>query len=325
MNRWRLRDGGNAADEIHRAGNEYATYLWEGVDGRLIASDGASAEMGEPLILGDNIKEFSAEQSEAEGDAEIEVKGQRTKRGSWGKEAINKKVKLKDKWRKDATLLSIPFQGDATDEALERRAKFEADDRASAMKKCQITVHHVQSRTGAPWDIGMLHYVEIPPEGIYEVMECTALVYEVTADKLETRMELSAAPSGGVEGGIGDLAEAAGLGGVTGGVRGVGGIGQIGGIAASVGSAIGGVGDILASGANFASRATGIVLGALRRAHAGFQYVEGQYPRQWGPAQLSIVRQSADGLDVVPDNELMPIPAKRPPLRLPDGLKDIAE
>ena len=64
--------------------------------------------------------------------------------------------------------------------------------RSSESKKITIEVFHVQSPSGAPWDIGNVHYVEVPPEGIFDMFECTQLTYHVNAEKeLKTTLTLS--------------------------------------------------------------------------------------------------------------------------------------
>jgi hypothetical protein len=79
--------------------------------------------------------------------------------------------------------------------------------RAAKSKKIEIEVFHVQSQ-GGPWDIGNMHYVEVPPEGIFDMFECTDLTYTVNADKtIKTSLTLSPPPSaGGGEGfGLGSI------------------------------------------------------------------------------------------------------------------------
>ena len=68
-------------------------------------------------------------------------------------------------------------------------------------KSVNIEVFGVQAN-GEPWDVGNIHYVEIPPEGIFDPMECTSLSYVVDASStLKTTLTLSPLPSGGVSGG----------------------------------------------------------------------------------------------------------------------------
>ena len=67
--------------------------------------------------------------------------------------------------------------------AIERRARFEmAAKRSAKSKKITIEVFHVQTPSGSPWDIGDTHYVEVPPEGIFDVFEVTELELPVDAE-----------------------------------------------------------------------------------------------------------------------------------------------
>lgn len=197
MDKARFRDGGRVVDEIQRIGNEWGNHMWEGRDGTLNVSDKADMGKGEPLILGDNILEFHAEQSEDQANSHVKVKGQRTRRDTWGRAALIKRERtFRDNWVGNFSPLNLQHYTDGSDEGLERRGRFEMDNRAAQSKKIEITVFHVQSRDGKPWDIATLHYVEIPPEGIFGEFEVTELTYHVEKDKtLQTKLTLTPPPS----------------------------------------------------------------------------------------------------------------------------------
>ena len=208
LDKMRFRDGNRVVDELHRIGMENAYFMYETRDGKLRVTDGVgsdSGESGDPLILGQNILTFSAEQSEDEGKSKVKVKGQRSKKHHWGKKAVEKTFKeVEDRSVKDFVPLTVQHYGDADDKTLERRARFEANKRASTTKKVTVEVFHVQTPSGQPWDIGDTHYVEIPPEGIFDVFECTELTYVVKHDKeLKTTLVLTPPPSGGTGGSSG--------------------------------------------------------------------------------------------------------------------------
>lgn len=195
----RFRDGAKVVDEIRRVGVENGHYIYETRDGKLRVTDDIGPGTGEPLILGDNILSFSAEQSEDDAKSEITVKGQRTEKDKWGEEAILPPVAIvKDEWVQSFIPINVQHYGNGTDEALKRRARFEANKRSSRSKTVTIEVFHVQPRSGQPWDVGTLHYVEIPPEGIFDIFECTSLNYTVTNNgELKTTLTLSPPPVGG--------------------------------------------------------------------------------------------------------------------------------
>ena len=97
---------------------------------------------------------------------------------------------MENKQMKSFVPFIIQHNGDGDDKTLERRARFEMNARAAKSKKIEIEVFHVMS-SGGPWDIGNLHYVEVPPEGIFDMFECTELTYNVDAkDKLTTSLTL---------------------------------------------------------------------------------------------------------------------------------------
>jgi prophage tail gpP-like protein len=198
LDKQRFRDGARVVDELNRIAVENCYFMYETRDGKLCITDGCAGQSGDPLILGLNILEFSAEQSEENEKSKVKVKGQRSKKDKWGEDAVLKTFKeMENKSMKSFVPHIIQHNGDADEKTLERRARFEMNARAARAKKINIDVFHVQSQ-GGPWDIGNLHYVEVPPEGIFDMFECIELTYKVDADKtLTTSLTLSPPPSAG--------------------------------------------------------------------------------------------------------------------------------
>jgi len=207
LDKVRLRDGCIVVDELHRVASENAYYMFETRFGELCVTDDTQRIFGEPLILGKNILTFSATQSEDKSKEQVKVKGQRTKKNIRGKEALEKTFKIvKDSNALSKVPLIIQHYGDATDDALERRGKFELDKRTALSKQVTIEVFGVTQSNGAAWDIGQLHYVEVPPEGIFDVLECTNIEVSVDGkDTFKTSLTLAPPPSSGVSGGAGFL------------------------------------------------------------------------------------------------------------------------
>lgn len=202
LDKVRFRDGALIVDELHRVGNENAYFIYETSDGNLRVTDDTGRAIGDPLVLGQNILQFSAEMREDRSREEIRVKGQRTPNDVWGEAAVTETIKtVTDSSSTNKAVVTLQHYGDGTPEALERRARFEANKRTSASKSVNIEVFGVQA-DGSPWDVGNVHYVEVPPEGIFDPMECTSLNYVVDASNtLKTVLTLSPLPSGGVSGG----------------------------------------------------------------------------------------------------------------------------
>jgi prophage tail gpP-like protein len=199
LDKIRFRDGSRVVDELHRIGTEYGYFMYETRDGKLRVTDGVGTGGGDDLILGKNILTFSAEQGEDEAKSEIKVKGQRSEKTKWGEESLLKTFKqFMNKSVKDFVPLIVQHYGDADEKSLERRGRFEANKRNAGSKRVNVEVWHVQTPSGKPWDIGTTHYVEIPPEGIFDTFECIELTYFVNADKnLKTTLILAPTPSGG--------------------------------------------------------------------------------------------------------------------------------
>jgi prophage tail gpP-like protein len=204
MDKARFRDGSYVVEELFRVAGEYAYFMYETADGKLRVTDGVGIGSGDPIILGYNILQFTAEQSEDKAKSKVKAKGQRSEKKQWGEKAILKRFKeVQDKWVKDFVPFTVQHYGDGTDEELERRARFEMNTRASDSKKLTVDVFHVQSPSGSSWDIGQTHYVEVPPEGISDVFECTELTYHVKEREIKTTLTLNPPPSGGAGGASG--------------------------------------------------------------------------------------------------------------------------
>lgn len=285
INLLRLRDGGKVVDEIQRVCVENGHFVYETRDGKLRVTDDTGQTTGEPLILGQNILSFSAEQSEEDAKSEVTVKGQRNDRSSWGEQAVlNTQKKIEDKWVGSKIPLTIQHYGDATPEALERRANFETNKRSAESKTLTIEVFHVQSTSGEPWDIGAVHYCEVPPEGIFDEFEVTELTYEVESDgTLKTTLTLSPPPKSASSSGAG-------------------------GIGSSLTAAAGSVEQI----------------GAARRSGFGITFTPGQYPAPWSGPDVSfisvpaIAAAAASAIPALLDTISIET-ANEPPLQLPAG------
>lgn len=251
LDKVRLRDGSSVYEELQRVASENCYFIYETKDGKLRVTDDTSRQTGENLLLGSNILTFGAEQSEERAKSKIKVKGQLTDSKSWGKKAIvETELEIEDTWVKTSIPITIQHYGNATPEALQRRAKFEADKRSSMSKTVSLKVFHVQQSNLQPWDIGLVHYVEIPPEGIFDVMECTQLTYNATPDSITTDLTLAPAPSMTLGGGT-----------------------NPGGYLSALPEE---VSDL-------------VRIGASRRATLGVTFEDGFYPGNWGGAELSLV------------------------------------
>jgi prophage tail gpP-like protein len=207
LDKVRFRDGARVVDELNRVSTENCYFMYETRDGKLKVTDGVGSQSGsgDPLILGQNILTFEAEQSEDQGRSKVKVKGQRSPKDKWGEEAVLKTFKeVQDGWIKSFAPETVHHNGDGDEKTLERRARFEMNQRSTKCKKLTIEVFHVQTPSGQPWDIGDTHYVEIPVEGIYDTFEVTELTYTVDHEKtLMTKLVLSPPPSGGAGGASG--------------------------------------------------------------------------------------------------------------------------
>lgn len=195
--RVRFRDGARVVDEIERLCEQFGMYAYETRDGKLRVVDKAETQIGEPIVLGVNILSFSTDQSADQERSEVLVKGQLTDPQQWGENAVIPTLeRLKDSTLESFSPITVQLYGRGTPDLLKRRAYYEMNKRAADGKQINVEVFHVQQTDGEPWDLGQLHYVEIPPAGVFGQFETIKLTYNVDAKgTLRTKLTLAPKPA----------------------------------------------------------------------------------------------------------------------------------
>lgn len=199
LDKCRFRAGARVVDELIRVGRENSHYMFESRNGTLVVTDGEDRGSGDNLVLGQNILTFSATQSENQAKSEIRVRGQIAENGSWGEDAILPPVQQvvgDDLLANELRQIFVQHYGNASKTSLERRAMYEANTRSQDSKNVTIDVFSVSTESGVPWDIGLLHRVIIPPEGIDTILECTSLRFVCNERELKTTLTLAPMPAG---------------------------------------------------------------------------------------------------------------------------------
>ncbi len=203
-------DGAMIRDEIHSILRFSGASIFETRQGKLKIANDADEGSGVDLILGQNILNFSAEQTEEFQRSTIKIKGARLGPNQYGRDAVTKSTETLEV-KSVKTLRSFVGQiaGDATQDRLRKAAKNEAATREMRSKTIAIDVFHVQQPSGEPWDLNVSHYVEIPPENIFDEFVTTEVTYQVSADEIKTRLTLApkAAVAEGVETGGGTMSD----------------------------------------------------------------------------------------------------------------------
>lgn len=186
-----FRDGAVVYTELHRWAKEHNLITFEDKSGKLNLTTDSAGGSGEPLILGLNILSFDATQSDGQGNSQITIKGQRSGLQYHGKEAVMNQVQVNNPSVTDHSPVTHMLNADASPQRLKMRAKYENDRATQDSKTITIDVFSVQSTSGAPWDLNVTHYVEIPPEGIYNEFVVDSLTYFCEAKGvLKTELKL---------------------------------------------------------------------------------------------------------------------------------------
>lgn len=193
-----FRDGAAVYTELARWAKEHNLIHFEDKTGKLNLTTDSSGGSGEPLILGLNILSFDASQSDGQGNSEITIKGQRSGIKHHGQDAVMNKIKITNPSVTDYSPVIHQLNADASGDRLKKRAKFENDRATQESKEITIDVFSVQSTSGEPWDLNVTHYVEIPPEGIYNEFVVDSLTYFCEAKgTLKTELKLVPVAQGG--------------------------------------------------------------------------------------------------------------------------------
>lgn len=196
LNRFRFRDGARVVDELQRLAELCSLYMYETRDGKLKVLDKKDTLTGEPIILGQNILSFRTEQSGDQERTEVLVKGQRNDNDVWGADAVLKTMaRIRDGSGIGFSPITVQLFGNATDDLIDRRARYEMNKRTSEGKQISVEVFHVQQRSGEPWEIGSIHYVEIPPAGVFGQFEVIGLEHKASGDELTTTVKLAPPPT----------------------------------------------------------------------------------------------------------------------------------
>lgn len=186
-----FRDGAAVYTELYRWAKEHNLLTFEHTDGKLNLTTDSKGGSGEPLILGLNILSFDATQSDGQDNQTVTIKGQRSGIKYHGNAAVKNKIVVNNPVVPDYSPIIHQLVGDASPERLKARAKYETDRATQESKEITIDVFHVQSMSGQPWDLNVTHYVEIPPEGIYNEFVVSELTYFCEAKgTLKTELKL---------------------------------------------------------------------------------------------------------------------------------------
>lgn len=194
LNRVRLRDGARVTDELERIAEMCGLYFFETRDGKLRVTDSRpAAETGEPIILGQNILSFSTRQESDQEKKKVTVKGQKNRNEDWGEQAVlDTYVEEQDDSVIEDIPISVQLYGNGDIDTLKRRVDYEVNKRAQVSKQITVEVFGVTQQDGTPWDVGDLHYVQIPPAGVFGVFEIVGLSYNVSNDRqLKTTITLA--------------------------------------------------------------------------------------------------------------------------------------
>lgn len=203
-----FRDGAAVYTELARWAKEHNLIHFEDKTGKLNLTTDSAGGSGEPLILGMNILSFDATQSDGQGNSTITIKGQRSGMQHHGKDAVQNKLVITNPSVNDYSPVIHQHNADASPERLKKRGKFENDRATQESKEVTIDVFSVQQTDGEPWDLNVTHYVEIPPEGIYNQFVVDSLTYFCEAKgTLKTELKLVPVAQGGDGTGGGSMSD----------------------------------------------------------------------------------------------------------------------
>lgn len=196
LERIRYRNGSIVFDEIERIAELSGAYVTETRDGQLRVTDQPATTTGEAIVLGRNVLTFRTDQLGDLERSEVTVQGQLNNVGDWGANAILGNVRrVADGAVQGFAPVTTQLYGNGDEASLQRRAQYESNKQATGAKQISVEVFHVQQSNGEPWDLGDVHYVEIPPAGVAGSFEVVQVEYKVDATRtLKTRLTMAPLP-----------------------------------------------------------------------------------------------------------------------------------
>lgn len=191
---WRFRSGARVVDELQRISESTGLFFRESETGALIVEDGTvPGEVGETLVLGQNILRFSMTVASDREREIVSSVGQRVVPEIWGRQAILGTVRnmVEDSVPLVGYGLATLY-GDADISTLERRAYYEIARRAASARTVTATMFGVVQSSGAPWVVGGRHYVHAPQAGLQALLEVESVTVSASArGTLQTELKLT--------------------------------------------------------------------------------------------------------------------------------------
>jgi prophage tail gpP-like protein len=165
-------------------------------DGTIRVEGADKGDSGCDLIVGQNVMDFSAEQSSEKKRGKIKATGTLTlskdtnRKATLTPQGIQKmKSKIEGDW-------VVWADGDQSAKALKKRAKYESNRRDAAGKEVSFTLFGINAPDGKPWRVNAQHYCEVPSESVFDTLRLKSI--SGSATKTEIKVEVTLAPINGL-------------------------------------------------------------------------------------------------------------------------------
>lgn len=190
--RFIFRDGEFAERTIRTCCREFGITATDDAEGNLVLKEIGLRQGQDALVLGVNIHRYTVTKDVSERHSDYLTKGQSVPTDdNYGKPATEIVRHVKDTGLKSFRPLIVHMDGDADNNKVQNRAEMEAARRLGEGLTVSITVAGWVQESGTIWEPDMLHYVDIPTEGIAETLLLKSVSFTLSNSTYETSLEFT--------------------------------------------------------------------------------------------------------------------------------------
>lgn len=193
LKKHRVFESETTARSMRRVAREAGLNLTDDEEGNILIFDPGKAGSGSPLILGQNILEYSVTQDWSKRVKKVTAKGQSVSTDQrYGKDATDLASNAIDSFVKQQRSLRVLTDNDADKEKLKKRAIAEASRRAGESLSVSIEVAgHSDTLSGSFWKVNKTHSVSIPRADIQTTLLLKEVKFSEDANKSSTSLTLT--------------------------------------------------------------------------------------------------------------------------------------
>lgn len=183
--------GDRSADrEIKAVARDRGYLVYDDHEGKLRVEGEGSGDVSSDLILGTHFEECTVSDSDEKEKGKVKTVGTRNTSPQTNRQATLTPPGEKSMSNKVVGTFIRWVDGDQTPKSLKRRAIFEVNRRVAAGKEAEVKLLGLTLPGGQPVRVNAKHYVEIPTEGLYDVLRLKSASFSFKKEEEEVTLIL---------------------------------------------------------------------------------------------------------------------------------------